>query len=91
MMIIDYNQTKYGVDVVDQICSTYNGARNSRRWPLTININTAEIYAFLLYELKKPNSSITRNYFLHTIALDLLRPQNFKRYYLQNISRQLKE
>lgn len=94
MMVIDYNQTKYGVDVVDQMCSTYNVARNSRRWPLTIFfdiMNIAGINALVLHELNNPNSSISRNNFLHTLGLDLLRPQIVKRSHLQNIPRKLKE
>lgn len=35
-MILDYNATKSGVDVVDMMCSTYNVARNIRRWPMVI-------------------------------------------------------
>lgn len=33
-MILDYNATKSGVDVVDKLCATYNVARSVRRWPM---------------------------------------------------------
>ncbi|KAB0804673.1 hypothetical protein PPYR_01643, partial [Photinus pyralis] len=33
-IILDYNATKGGVDTVDKLCSTYNCARNTRRWPM---------------------------------------------------------
>lgn len=35
-IIMEYNRTKSGVDVVDKMCVAYNVARNSRRWPLTV-------------------------------------------------------
>lgn len=35
-MITFYNETKGGVDVVDELSSTYDVSHNSRRWPLTI-------------------------------------------------------
>nr|CAH7718289.1 unnamed protein product [Callosobruchus chinensis] len=35
-MIMDYNRTKFGVDVVDKMCASYDVSRNSRRWPLTV-------------------------------------------------------
>lgn len=31
-MILDYNSTKSGVDIVDKLCATYNVARNIPRW-----------------------------------------------------------
>lgn len=35
-IITYYNATKSGVDTVDQLCATYNCARNTRRWPMVI-------------------------------------------------------
>ena len=35
-MITFYNSTKGGVDVVDEMCATYNCARNTRRWPMVV-------------------------------------------------------
>lgn len=35
-IITDYNSTKGGVDMVDQLCSNYNCARSMRRWPYFI-------------------------------------------------------
>ena len=31
-----YNQTKVGVDVLDQLCSNYDTARTTKRWPTVI-------------------------------------------------------
>lgn len=35
-IITYYNQTKSGVDLVDQMCATFNVQRNTRRWPLVV-------------------------------------------------------
>lgn len=51
-MILDYNATKSGVDVVDKMCATYNVARNVRRWPMVIFfalLNVAGINAEVIY------------------------------------------
>lgn len=47
-MITFYNQTKYGVDRLDQMCSLYDVSRNSRRWPLTIFFNLINISCIML-------------------------------------------
>ncbi|XP_046686312.1 uncharacterized protein LOC124371984 [Homalodisca vitripennis] len=36
MIITSYNDTKYGVDILDKMCRQYDAARNSKRWPLTL-------------------------------------------------------
>lgn len=46
-MIIDYNKTKGGVDTVDKLCSTYNCARASRRWPMVIFYSAKIFYSNL--------------------------------------------
>ncbi|KAJ8949699.1 hypothetical protein NQ314_008163 [Rhamnusium bicolor] len=92
MMIVDYNSTKYGVDVVDQMCASYSIARNSRRWPLTVFFNImiiGGINAPVIYQLNNRNNSIVRREFLRTLALNLLKPYVNRRYYLQSIPRQL--
>ncbi|KAJ8942086.1 hypothetical protein NQ314_010159 [Rhamnusium bicolor] len=33
-MVTEYNKTKRGVDVVDKLVSSYDCARNTRRWPM---------------------------------------------------------
>lgn len=51
-MILDYNATKSGVDVVDKLCATYNVARNVRRWPMIIFfalLNIAEINSEVIH------------------------------------------
>ncbi|KAJ8963862.1 hypothetical protein NQ314_005331 [Rhamnusium bicolor] len=94
MMIVDYNNTKYGVDVVDQMCASYSVARNSKRWSLTVffnMMNIGGINAPVLYQLNNRNNPIVRREFLRTLALNLLKPYVNRRYYLQSIPRQLKQ
>lgn len=35
-IIVDYNATKCGVDIVDKMCATYSVSRITRRWPMII-------------------------------------------------------
>lgn len=37
-----YNQTKLGIDVLNQMCAQYNVSRNSIRWPI-INLELINI------------------------------------------------
>ena len=31
-----YNKHKTGVDIVDKMCSAYNTAKGTRRWPMVV-------------------------------------------------------
>lgn len=58
-MILDYNATKSGVDVVDKLCATYNVARNVRRWPMVIFfalLNVAGINSEVIHISNNPIS-----------------------------------
>ncbi|CAF4508979.1 unnamed protein product, partial [Rotaria sp. Silwood2] len=44
-MIHDYNQTKFGVDVVDQCINNYTCRRITRRWPMIVFFNMIDIAA----------------------------------------------
>jgi len=55
-IITFYNLTKGGVDVVDRKISSYNVARNTRRWPMVVFyglMNVAAVNAFEIYKKKK--------------------------------------
>ena len=61
-----YNQTKYGVDVVDQMARLYSTKVSSRRWPLQLFYNVldlAGINALVVYR-EVTGSKITRRKFL---------------------------
>lgn len=82
-----YNHTKYGVDLLDQLCAQYDVSRNSRRWPLTVFfdlLNICGVNAYCLHKANNndPNVKFSRRKFLETISFDLLRPHMLAR--LQN-------
>ena len=68
-----YNETKYGVDIVDQMAKKYTVRSGTRRWPVHSFQNTldlAAINAWILYkELTKEN--IARREFIHKLAEEL--------------------
>ncbi|XP_030750072.1 piggyBac transposable element-derived protein 4-like [Sitophilus oryzae] len=57
------NITKCGVDVVDEMSATYNVARQSRRWPLTVFfslLNNAGINSQIIYRENNDGLQMTR-------------------------------
>ncbi|XP_071784707.1 piggyBac transposable element-derived protein 4-like [Asterias amurensis] len=80
-MIHDYMHTKAGVDTIDQMCSVYNVARITRRWPMVVFyhiMNLAAINAYTLYGLKNPGwhpKGSARSAFLSQLAKELIHPQ----------------
>ncbi|KAJ8942269.1 hypothetical protein NQ318_008013 [Aromia moschata] len=92
IMIIDYNHSKYGLDVVDQMCGTYNVSRNSRRLLLTIffdMVNVAGINALISND--HPKQTVYRSDFLRTLALKLIKPQIRTRIQIASIPKQITE
>lgn len=56
-MIIDYNQTKGGVDVADQMLETYSCQRKTNRWPLKFfeyMIDVSALNGFVVYSAIDP-------------------------------------
>jgi hypothetical protein len=75
VIITDYNHTKIGVDLVDQLCQHYNVARNTRRWPMVIFydlINISGINALCVYKANHPEEKLARSDFLQNCAWDLI-------------------
>ena len=59
-IITFYNASKAGVDIVDQMCSTYNCAENTRRRPMVVFyslLNVAGINGYIIYYENKKNLS----------------------------------
>ena len=75
-----YNQTKGGVDTLDQIIRYYSCKRATRRWPLAIFYNvldTAAYNSFLLYLEKNPSFQVafgnqSRREFIKILSAGLL-------------------
>lgn len=76
-IITFYNETKFGVDVVDQMCETYNVARTTRKWPLVhffnlINVSGINSFVICKHNLKEPK--MKRDAFLKKLAKQLMFP-----------------
>ncbi|XP_071056505.1 piggyBac transposable element-derived protein 4-like [Onthophagus taurus] len=72
-----YNSTKGGVDTFDQMAHNYTVFRKTRRWPLRYfygMLDQAAINAFVLYNVSRNASKITRNKFLQSLGLQLAKP-----------------
>ncbi|XP_022093378.1 piggyBac transposable element-derived protein 4-like isoform X3 [Acanthaster planci] len=76
-----YNATKAGVHTFDQMCSVYNCARITRRWPMAVFyhlLNCAAINSFIIYLQVNPNlqgEQKTRHNFIHQLVRALVNPQ----------------
>lgn len=77
-IIMDYNATKGGVDTVDKMCNTYSVNRRTRRWPLVIFFqlaNIAGINSQILYNAtNKATAQKHRRLFLKNLAMSLMGP-----------------
>lgn len=93
-VITFYNSTKSGVDVVDELCATYNVSRNSKRWPLTIffaMLNISGINANIIYRANNDNTRIKRRHFIKNLALSLIQDHLQIQRARVNLPRQLRK
>ena len=72
-IITFYNETKFGVDCVDQMCTTHSTARITRRWPLVhffnlLNLSAINAQVIYKHNLKK---KMSRSNFLNELGLAL--------------------
>ena len=73
-LITFYNATKGGVDTADQMCATYNVARNIKRWPMVVffaMLNVAGINSQVIY-LGNRLGTIKRRIFLKMLSKELV-------------------
>lgn len=71
-----YNQTKFGVDVADQMAKKYSVKSSSRRWPVQVFYNIldlAAINAWIIYK-QTTGKKISRLNFLMDLAESLRNP-----------------
>lgn len=74
-IIMCYNNTKSGVDVLDKLCASYNCARATNRWPMVVFYSLLNIGAYnslVVFGANNPNSSIKRRDFLKQLAFELV-------------------
>ncbi|CAB3249420.1 unnamed protein product [Arctia plantaginis] len=78
-VILFYNKTKIGVDLLDQRCSNYSTSRRTRRWPLAIfyrllDISASNSYVVSLSVTPQGQKVESRFKFLKRLAEQLVRP-----------------
>lgn len=97
VMIHDYNQTKFGVDIVDQCINNYTVRRISKRWPMLVFYNLidiAAVNALALWIFQQPDwqhgKKYIRRLFLEELAKSLARPQLERRTQESRLSSKIK-
>lgn len=84
-MVEFYNQTKSGVNTLDQICSLASRSRKTRRWPLRNfygMLNTTFINSYIIYvtnNMEANEKSLLRHNYLKSLHQKLVEPHTQKR------------
>ncbi|CAF4780839.1 unnamed protein product [Rotaria sp. Silwood2] len=80
-IILYYNETKGGVDRMDQMVETYSCKRKIKRWPMTFFFNIVDvgtIAAFIIWTTKNPSWNEKKRHcqrlFLMQLGYDLVEP-----------------
>lgn len=92
-IITFYNSTKGGVDTLDQLCATYDVARNTRRWPMVIFyslLNVAGVNSQIIYIAKNTTTTCIRREYLKELALSLTSEELQRRSLLTNINPEIR-
>ena len=83
--IFFYNETKVGVDVLDQMSRCYSVKAGSRNWPIHMFYNIIDmalINSWIIYN-HVCNSSISRRMFIQRVSEELTRALQTKGYKLK--------
>ena len=75
--IVFYNSNKCGVDLLDSMARMHSTKSPMRRWPMAVWCNIldlAGVNAWILFS-KETGRKISRWDFIHTLALDLIKPE----------------
>ncbi|GBP23585.1 PiggyBac transposable element-derived protein 4 [Eumeta japonica] len=92
-IILYYNNTKIGVDLLDQRCSNYTTARRTQRWPLCIFYRLLDILASNTYVMSLQNQAQktgSRFKFIKQLAEELTRPHMKRRENNEHTPRDIK-
>lgn len=78
-IVLYYNSTKGGVDVMDKMLNEYTTKRSTRRWPLAFFFNildVAALAAFIIFKTNNPTLKDVqkRRSFLNDLAFQLCNP-----------------
>lgn len=91
-MVMFYNSTKGGVDMLDQKCAIYSTSRRTQRWPMAIFYRMLDISAVNAYIVSKMNQTqekVLRFNFMKKLAEDLVKPHLERRAYQNGLHREL--
>lgn len=88
-MILDYNATKGGVDVLDQMVDTFRSKRKINRWPMAVfcnildvsAVNTFIIFISLFPQWHAEYKTARRRFFLKELGIALVQPLITSRIY----------
>ena len=87
-IILTYNNTKGGVDVVDRLCANYNCARPTRRWQMVVFyslLNISSINSQVIYTINNKKESLVRRKFIEGLAFSLIEKHLRNRASMENI------
>jgi hypothetical protein len=60
-IILVYNKTKSGVDILDKSVREYTCRRCTKRWPLSLFLNYVDIAAYNVFVILKMNVDVARD------------------------------
>ena len=66
-VITFYNATKGGMDTADQMCATYNVARNIKRWPMAVFFAMLNVAGIITVKSQHDYDYMYRNYGLYLV------------------------
>ncbi|XP_072401593.1 uncharacterized protein [Diabrotica undecimpunctata] len=93
-IIIDYNKSKGGLDLVDKMYAAYNYARATRRWPLVIfysAMNVAGINSFVINKYKSNEiDKMPRRHFPEALGMELVNDLLQRRFLNKRIPRSIR-
>lgn len=92
-IIAFYNETKGGVDSLDQKCSVYSSSRRTRRWPLAIFfrlLDIASVNSYIAHQAYRDNEKMLRFEFGKQLGMLLVSPQMYRRFDNKHIGRELR-
>lgn len=93
-IILFYNDTKSGVDALDQKCVHFSTSRRTRRWPMVLffqMLNIAGVNSRVLYQCSPKGTEIERYSFLKKLGMALCKDYMEIRMNNKYIRRQLRE
>lgn len=92
-IITYYNKTKSGVDTLDQLCATYNCARNTRRWPMVIFFSLMNIAAIngMIVFIGNENPVASRREYLKNLVHSLIAEQLSRRGHIKSLPSNLQQ